>query len=46
VVFRKTKIVPPLKFRPKLNGMSHQHQSHCATCLIIIFFIFYFLKKN
>jgi hypothetical protein len=43
VVFIKTKIVSPLKFRSKLKGTPRQHQSHCATCPIINFFI---LKNN
>jgi hypothetical protein len=36
VVFIKTKMVRLLKFRSKLNGMPRRHQSHCATCPIII----------
>jgi hypothetical protein len=45
MVFIKMNMVPPLKFHSKLNRMSRQHQSHCATCIIINFLIF-FLKKS
>jgi hypothetical protein len=37
------KMVPPLKFRPKLNGTPCQHQLNCAMCYIIIIF---FKKKK
>jgi hypothetical protein len=51
VAFIKTKMVPWLKFCPKLNRMPRQHQSHCSMYPIINFFIFFFkelkiLKKN
>jgi hypothetical protein len=46
VVFIKTKIVSPLKFHPKLNVSSRQHQSNCLTCLIINFLILFFKKKK
>jgi hypothetical protein len=43
MVFIKTEMILLLKFHPKLDGMSHQHQSHCTMCPIIIFF---FKKKK
>jgi hypothetical protein len=45
VVFIKTEIIPPLKFRPRLKEMSHHHQSHCTMCVIINFLKIFYLKK-
>jgi hypothetical protein len=39
MVFIKTKIVPPLKFCPKPNGTSHQHESNYIMCLTINFLL-------
>jgi hypothetical protein len=38
VILKKMEIVPPLKFRPKLNETLYQHQSNVAMCYIINFF--------
>ena len=53
MVFIKMKIVPQLKFHPKLNEMPRQHQSLAAMCHIITFLklkqlkiIYFFLNKN
>jgi hypothetical protein len=48
--FIKTEMISLLKFCPKLNEMSCQHQSYYATChinyFLIFFFKLYFFKKK